>query len=333
MIVCLYFAKNVELARCLAVSLGRALLVDFPPVCGGAWNDAAVIRVGGECAFWVQLVGVADHAEEREFALFAIDDPVGVENLVAAVLGVDLREHDELGIGRVTLHLLVGFDQVVDLGGRHGEAPVDVGLVKGGWAFGHEWHGTQLGGLEVAKEVGYVVVNGFGHTVVQREHGEAEVFDAEHDAVLGGEAKVDATLDAGDAFDGAVLENVGRLGGPGGDGALTRGDEEAACALEMVVGSEQGKGALGGLIVEDVVRLDEVALDGVDRVDRKLWSCGVERVLKRGETKVGKCGTALKNDRLHSCKSGKRSKLAMDLAGNNSKRRAFRELRGLDAQL
>ena len=89
----------------------------------------------------------------------------------------------------------------------------------------------------------------------------------------------------------------------------------------MVVGSEQGKGALGGLIVEDVVRLDEVALDGVDRVDRKLWSCGVERVLKRGETKVGKCGTALKNDRLHSCKSGKRSKLAMDLAGNNSKRR------------
>jgi hypothetical protein len=55
--------------------------------------------------------------------------------------------------------------------------------------------------------------------------------------------------------------------------------------------------------------------------------------LKRGETKVGKCGTALKNDRLHSCKSGKRSKLAMDLAGNNSKRRAFRELRRLDAQL
>ena len=160
----------------------------------------------------------------------------------------------------------------------------------------------------MAEEVGYVVgrVNGFGHTVVQREHCEAEVFDAEHDAVLGSEAKVDATLDAGDALDGAILENVGRLGGPGRDGALTRGDEEAAFALKMVVGREQGKGAHGGLIVEDVGRLDEVALDGVDRVDRKLWSGGVERSLQRGETEIGKCGTALKNDRLHSCKSGKR---------------------------
>ncbi len=87
-------------------------------------------------------MGVADHAEQRQFALFAVDDPVGVENLVAAVLGVDLREHDQLGISRVALHLLVGFDQVVDLGGRHCEAPVDVGLVKGSRAFGHEWHGA-----------------------------------------------------------------------------------------------------------------------------------------------------------------------------------------------
>ena len=183
----------------------------------------------------------------------------------------------------------------------------------------------------MAEEIGYVVgrVNGFGHTVVQREHGEAEVFDAEHDAVLGSEAKVDATLDAGDALDGAILENVGRLGGPGRDGALTRGHEEAAFALEMVVGSEQGKGALGGLIVEDVGRLDEIDFDGVDvgdlgglRQRRRHGYVGfVEGVLKRGETKVGKCGTALKNDRLHSCKSGKRSKLAMDLKGNNSKRR------------
>ncbi len=170
-IVCLYFAKNVELARCFAVSLGCALLVDFPPVGGGARDDAAVVGVGRECAFWVQLVGVADHAEQREFALFAVDDPVGIENLVAAVLGVDLREHDELGVGRVALHLLVGFDQVVDFGGRHGEAPVDVGLVKGGWAFCHEWHGAQFGWLKMTKEVGHIVVNSFSHAVVQREHG------------------------------------------------------------------------------------------------------------------------------------------------------------------
>ncbi len=146
----------------------------------------------------------------------------------------------------------------------------------------------------MAEEVGYVVVNGFGHTVVQREHGETEVFDAEHDAVLRGDAEVDATLDAGDALDGAVLENVGRLGGPRRDGALARGDKEAAFTLEMVVGSEQGKGALGGLIVEHVGRLDKIDFDGVDVGDlggrgkrRRHGYVGfVEGVLKRGETEI-----------------------------------------------
>ena len=127
-------------------------------------------------------MGVADHFEEGAFALFAVDDPVGIENLVAAVLGVDLREHDELGVGRVALHLLVGGDEVVDLLLGHGEAPVDVGLVEGFGALGHEWHGAQGRGLEVAEEVGDVVVDGLGHAVVQGEEGEAEVLDAEDEA-------------------------------------------------------------------------------------------------------------------------------------------------------
>jgi hypothetical protein len=41
--------------------------------------------------------------------------------------------------------------------------------------------------------------------------------------------------------------------------------------------------------------------------------------LKCGEAEIGECGTALKNDRLHISKSEKRSKLAIDLKGNNSK--------------
>ena len=130
---------------------------------------------------------------------------------------------------------------------------------------------------------------------------------------------MDAAFDARDTLDVAVVENVGRLGGPGRDGALTRSHEEAAFAFEMVVGSEQGKGALGGLIVEDVGRLDKIDFDGVDRGDVELWSSSVERILKCGEAEIGECGTALKNDRLHISKSEKRSKLAIDLKGNNSK--------------
>ena len=302
MIVGLYFAKDVELRFGVAVVALVAALVDFEPGCGGACDDAAVIGVGRERAFGGELVGVADHAEEREFALVAVDDPVGVENLVAAVLGVDLREHDELGVGRVALHFLVSGDEVVDFGRAHGEAPVDVGLAEGFGAFGHEWHGAQLGGLEVGEEVGYVGVDRFGHTVVQGEEGQAEVVHCQHHAVLSDQAEVDAPLDACDALDGAVVEDVGRLGGPRGDRALTRGDEEAAFAVEVAVCGEEGEGAFVGFVAERVVGLDEIGFDGVDLGDRQLGCSSVERGLKRGETEIGECGTALKNDRLHSSK-------------------------------
>ena len=49
-IVGLYFAKNVELAGCFTIRLGWTHLIDFPPVGEGAWDHAAVVRVGGECA-------------------------------------------------------------------------------------------------------------------------------------------------------------------------------------------------------------------------------------------------------------------------------------------
>lgn len=92
------------------------------------------------------------------------------------------------------------------------------------------------------------------------------------------------------------MENVGRLGGPGGDGALARGDEEPAlaAAAEMVVGAEQGAGALGGLLVEGIGSLDEIDFDGVDRRDVVLGNCVVKRGSKRLEAKIRESGKALK---------------------------------------
>ena len=56
---------------------------------GVALKDARVVRIGLDRALRVGGVGVADHVEERVLPVLAIDDPVGVEDLVAAVLGVD----------------------------------------------------------------------------------------------------------------------------------------------------------------------------------------------------------------------------------------------------
>ncbi len=157
-------------------------------------------------------MGIADHFEEAAFALLAVHDPVGIENLVAAVLRVDLRKHDELGIGRVALHLLVGGDEVVDLLRRHGEAPVDVGLMEGLRSLGHKGDGAQWGGLEVLKKVADVIVDRLGHAVVENEQSQTEVVHAQHEARLGGEGQVDAALDPEDVGEGAVVEDIGGLG-------------------------------------------------------------------------------------------------------------------------
>ena len=173
-------------------------------------------------------MGVADHAEEGNIALFAVDDPVGIENFVTAVLGVDLREHDKLGIGWVAFHFLVGGYQVIDLGFGHRETPVNVGLGKSFGAFDHEWDSAKGGGFEVAEKVGDVVIDGFGHTVVQGEERQAKVFDAEDETVGGAETEVNAALDACHSLKGTVVKDVCCLSRPGRDRALTRGDVETA---------------------------------------------------------------------------------------------------------
>ena len=139
-----------------------------------------------------------------------------------------------------------------------------MGPGKGFPPLSHERHGAQGRGLEAAEEVGHIVVDGLGHAVVQGARGGAERFNAERPAVCLGDAEVDAALDAGDGLEPAVVEDVGGLRGPGGNSALARGDKEAAFAVKMGPGGEQGAGALRGGVVEGAAGLNEIAFDGVD---------------------------------------------------------------------
>ena len=70
-----------------------------PPV--PALDHRGIVAVGGQHAARIARVRVADHAEQRLLAALAVDDPVGVEDLVTAVLGVRLREHHQFDVRRV----------------------------------------------------------------------------------------------------------------------------------------------------------------------------------------------------------------------------------------
>ena len=79
----------------------------------------------------VRLVGVADHAEQAHRLRLPVDAELGVENLVAAMLAVGLREHHQFDIGRVALQLRERLHQVVDLVRGERQTELGIGRLQG----------------------------------------------------------------------------------------------------------------------------------------------------------------------------------------------------------
>ena len=133
------FAEDVQRAGGFAVYVVSEG-IGLPPVRVHAVEHAGVVGVGDAGAAGMQRVGVADHVEERQGAFLAVHHPVGVENLVAAMLGIHLRKHDQLGVGGIPFHAPVAVDQVVDFVRAEGEAPIDVRTPQGLRPFTQQRH-------------------------------------------------------------------------------------------------------------------------------------------------------------------------------------------------
>ena len=67
-------------------------------------------------------MGVADHVEQRLGLMCAVDHPVGIEDLVTAVLGVCLRKHHQFHIGGIASDTTEGLDKVIDFVARKRES-------------------------------------------------------------------------------------------------------------------------------------------------------------------------------------------------------------------
>ena len=118
----------------------------------------------------MQLVGVLDHLEQRAIPRGTVDFPGGVENFVAAVLGVGLCEHHQLDVVGIAAEGLEVFDQVVDLVIGEGEAEGAVCLDQRGSALrenGHAGHGARSGVMKKSIAGGDVAENDLRHAVVE----------------------------------------------------------------------------------------------------------------------------------------------------------------------
>ncbi|MND85833.1 hypothetical protein D3C80_777720 [compost metagenome] len=237
---------------------------------GGALDHRGVVLVGGQHAFTVHLVGVLDHAEQALLLRLAVDVPAGVEDLVAAVLGVRLGEHHQLDVVGVAAQFIEALHQVVDLVLGQGQAELDVGLLQRGAAAAEDVdHGQRLG-LGMAEQAGGLFLAGqhqLGHAVMQAAGDQLGVGLGELAAHVVGDTALEA-LNLGQA---AVAGDVGGLARPGRNGAEARHHQEhpAAGLLHRHTGAvlEQAGQDLFLLPAEHASHLGEVGELGVESAD------------------------------------------------------------------
>ena len=166
--MCFHLHQDVH--RLLAEAVG-GVTADAVEALGIVTDDhRRIVLVGRQDIGAVILVGVLDHAKQRLRRRLAINGPRGIEDLVAAVLGVGLRKHHQLDVVGVATKLGEVVDQIIDFVRAEREALLTIGIDqrlatttknidRGQRArrFVREQHASRFGGVE----------HHFRHAIVQ----------------------------------------------------------------------------------------------------------------------------------------------------------------------
>ncbi len=246
-----------------------------------ALDHRRIVGIRDDGALRLQLVRIANHREQRAVLLLAVDGPVGVEDLVAAVLAVGLREHHQLDIGRVAAGLREGIEQVVDLVIRQRQAEFAVGGHQRSAAAGqHVDVGQRLRVqlVEQRRRLLRVADHDLGHAVMQQrsDFGGRRVVQRLRLAQQAGLALHvirNAALDPVDLRHAAVVRDVGRLAGPRRDRAEARDHDELLAvgrSFERLAIGEHGSQAFALGVAEFGWAVNEMAEAAGDARDRRL---------------------------------------------------------------
>ena len=117
------------------------------------------------------LEGILDHLEQRLGLLDAIDSPIGVEDLVATVLGVGLGKHIEFDIVGIASQLGKAAHQIIDFVVGQRQTQIDVGtLQRLATATEHIHFGMGSGFMmrEERLRLGQFPENHFHHAIMQQ---------------------------------------------------------------------------------------------------------------------------------------------------------------------
>jgi hypothetical protein len=292
MIVCLHLHQDVD--RLDIARIHVTVHVGEPALALRAFDHRCVIAIRRQHATRVARVRVLDHREQRLRLALAVDDPVGIENLVATMLRVRLREHHQLDVGRVALQPREVRREVIDLvvGEREAET-----LVRRDESSAIPRDRSQRPRLLVHEEPSSIVERedrSFGHAVVQRRRDRAELLLRQ----LAASAHFvrNSALDALDRIQSTDVCDVSGLAGPGREGARPRNDDDQALGRERrrsaivwgprAIGEQRGQDAplLGAEVATRLHKMDEACAEGLDCVP-----AGRHRGEKSRCSEVGEC--------------------------------------------
>ena len=184
-------------------------------------DHCRIVLVGGKHLPRGLLSGVADHLEQGLVLLLPIHDPVSIEDLVPAVLGIGLGEHHQLHIRGVAPQGAEALIQIFDLILGQGQAQFTVGQLQGRLAAADQINALQGCGLGMHKQALRLLLieqHRFGHAVMQQISHRIQLMFRKWIASRG-EIVGNATFQASNGAKATVMGNIGRLAGPGGDGA------------------------------------------------------------------------------------------------------------------
>ena len=269
-----------------------------------AFDDRGVVAVGGEHALRILLVRVADHREQRFRLALAVDDPVGVEDLVAAVLGVRLREHHELDVGGIALRAPRSSSP-----GSRSRRPTARGRARCSRPPAHRGRrasdtvrsGAWLRADEQPRRLGAVEQRGLGHAVEQRRRQRAQSRRATA-ASRGSMRPDDAALDAAHGVESAHVRDVGGLARPGRNGAEARHDDDLGCRRPTVAAARlrADRRSAGARAARVRARRDRAPGRRSGRSAALMAPSpglnGFERGAQFGDAEIGDCGGAGKLD-------------------------------------
>jgi len=232
-VVRFHLHQDVGFLLVKGVLLAARLRVETLDFC--AFDHRRVVRIGNDCAFGAGFVRFADHAEEAQIFFLAVDDEIGIENLVAAVLRIGLRKHGQFDVGRIAAELLIVFDQVVDFVVRERKAEFDIRLGQGLTAAGQNVHCQQRLGFEMLEQISSGIERiryALDHAIVNQgqEHRQRRVIPVMTIDAL--DVNRHAALNAIHFFQAAMHCDIGGLGRPRRNGAGTwRNQQQLALRL------------------------------------------------------------------------------------------------------